>query len=80
MSGYGDAPNELLVEEAATMKQELEKHLQAFNAVLNTDVVNFNKVAAEHGSSTLFAGGPIQIKPEGGVSSGAGNEQDDDQD
>jgi hypothetical protein len=80
MSAYGEAPNELLVEEAATLKQELEKHLQAFNTLLNTDVVNFNKVAAEHGSSTLFAGGPIQIKSEGGVSSGAGNEQDDNQD
>jgi len=62
MGAYGEAPNELLVEEATTLKQELEKHLQAFNTLLNTDVANFNKVAAEHGSSTLFAGGPIQIK------------------
>jgi hypothetical protein len=79
ISTYGQAPNELLVEETASLKQELEKHLQAFNAVLNTDVPNFNKLAAEHGSSTLFAGGPIQIKSEGGVSSGAGSGDEDEE-
>jgi photosystem II stability/assembly factor-like uncharacterized protein len=82
ISAYGEAPNELLLDEAASVKQELEKHLQAFNALLNTDVSTFNKLAAEHGSSTLFAGGPIQIKSEGGVSSvaGSGNEDNDDND
>jgi photosystem II stability/assembly factor-like uncharacterized protein len=78
ISAYGEAPNEIEIEEAATLKQELEKHLQTFNSFLNTEVAAFNKNAAEHGSSTLFAGGPIQIKSEGGVSSGAGTGNDDD--
>jgi photosystem II stability/assembly factor-like uncharacterized protein len=78
ISAYGEAPNEIEIEEAAILKQELEKHLQTFNSFLNTEVAAFNKNAAEHGSSTLFAGGPIQIKSEGGVSSGAGTGNDDD--
>ena len=73
MNSYGEAPSQLEVEEAASLRQELEQHLQEINAFLNTDVAGFNKVAAEHGSSTLFAGTPIQIKAEGGASS-AGND------
>ena len=79
MGSYGEAPSELQVEEAASLRKELEQHLQDINAFLNTDVAGFNKVAAEHGSSTLFAGSPIQIKAEGGASSGAGEDEDDDQ-
>jgi hypothetical protein len=54
------------------------------NTFLSTEVAAFNKKAAEHGSSTLFAGGPIQIKPGSGAASSAstGNqdEEEDDQD
>jgi hypothetical protein len=52
------------------------------NTFLNTEVANFNKSAAEHGSSTLFAGGPIQIKPGVGSASSAstGNEEEEDDD
>jgi photosystem II stability/assembly factor-like uncharacterized protein len=79
MGGFGEAPRDLQVEEATAVRKELETHLQAINTFLNTDVAGFNKKASEHGSSTLFAGDPVQIKP--GVSSsatGSGQEQDQD--
>ena len=76
MNSYGEPPTQLQIEEAASLRTELEQHLQDVNALLNTDVASFNKVAAEHGSSTLFAGGPIQIKTEGGASAGAGNDEE----
>jgi photosystem II stability/assembly factor-like uncharacterized protein len=79
MGSYGEPPSGLMVQEATSMRKELEQHLQDINTFLNTDVAGFNKVAAEHGSSTLFAGSPIQIKAEGGASSGAGEDEDDEQ-
>jgi hypothetical protein len=72
------------VNEANEVHKELETQLAQINTFLNTEVANFNKVAADHGSSTLFAGGPIQIKSGAGAATSAstGNEeeQDDDQD
>ena len=79
MQGFGEAPSPILQEEAASLRKELEQHLQEFNNFLNTDVAAFNKTATEHGSSTLFAGNPVQIKSEGASISGAGNEEDEDQ-
>lgn len=79
MNAYGEAPNQLQIEEAASLRKELAEHLQNVNSFLNTDVAGFNKVASEHGSSTLFAGSPIQIKAEGGASAGAGNDEEEDQ-
>jgi photosystem II stability/assembly factor-like uncharacterized protein len=73
---YGQAPNELQMEEWAALRKELDGHLQKFNDFLNTEVASFNKKAAEKGSSTLFAGGPVQIKSEG-AASGAGQEDDE---
>jgi len=72
-----------VVEEAGEVRKELETQLAQVNNFLNTEVANFNKNAAEHGSSTLFAGGPIQIKSGSGAASSAstGNdEEDEDQD
>lgn len=83
MGGFGEAPSQILMDEATAVRKELETQLAQINTFLNTEVVNFNKTAAEHGASTLFAGGPIQIKPGGGAASSAstGNqEEDDDQD
>jgi hypothetical protein len=65
------------VEEANSVRQELEKTLQTFNTFLNTEVTAFNKKAAEHGSSTLFAGAPVQIKSGAGAAGAAGGELDD---
>jgi hypothetical protein len=82
MGGYYDAPSQILVEEANEVRKELETHVAQVNNFLNTEVANFNKDAVQHGASTLFAGGPIQIKPAAGAATSAstGNDQDDDDD
>jgi hypothetical protein len=79
MGGPGEAPSPLLVEEATEVRKELETQLAQVNTFLNTEVAAFNKKAAEHGSSTLFAGGPIQIKSGAGAASSAstGNEEEE---
>ena len=83
MGGYYDAPSQILVDEANEVRKELETQLAQVNNFLNTEVANFNKNAVQHGASTLFAGGPIQIKSGAGATTSAstGNEdEDDDQD
>lgn len=81
MGGYGQAPNELQIEEANEVHKELEAHLTDLNNFLNTEVAAFNKTATEHGSSTLFAGTPIQIKSGAGAAgSGSGDQDDNDPD
>jgi hypothetical protein len=82
MGGPGEAPSPLLVEEAAEVRKELETQLAQVNTFLTTEVAAFNKKAAEHGSSTLFAGGPIQIKSGAGAASSAstGNQDEDNDD
>lgn len=78
---FGEAPSPLVVQEATELRQELETHLQQFNTFLNTDVAAFNKTAAEHGSSTLFAGAPVQIKAGAGAAgAGSGDQQHQDED
>jgi photosystem II stability/assembly factor-like uncharacterized protein len=79
MRDAGEAPSPLLVADAAEARKELETQLAQVNTFLNTEVAAFNKKAAEHGSSTLFAGGPIQIKSGAGAASSAstGNQDDD---
>lgn len=77
---FGEVPGPLVVEEATQVRTQLETCLQQFNTFLNTEVAAFNKNAAEHGSSTLFAGGPVQIKSgTGAAASGAGDQDDDEQ-
>jgi photosystem II stability/assembly factor-like uncharacterized protein len=77
MGGYGEAPKDIQIEAAAEMRKELESRLQEFNGFLNTEVAAFNKKASEHGSSTLFAGDPVQIKSgASAASAGTGNEDD----
>lgn len=73
ISDYGQAPNELQLEEMGVVKKELDEHLKELNNVLTTDVVAFNKMALENGSSTLFAGVPIEIKTSA-AQAGASNE------
>ncbi|HEY6305940.1 MAG TPA: hypothetical protein VI488_05700 [Candidatus Angelobacter sp.] len=78
MGSFGEAPKDIQLEEAAAVRKELDAHLQQFNAFLNTEVAAFNKKATEHGSSTLFAGDPVQVKP--GVGSAGSGEEDTDSD
>jgi photosystem II stability/assembly factor-like uncharacterized protein len=82
MGGFGEPLKEIQLEETAEVHKLLEDHLQKFNTLLSSDVAAFNKKAAEHGSSTLFAGGPVQIKSGAGAatSAGTGNAYDDDDD
>ncbi len=80
MGGFGEAPKEIQIEEAVAVRKQLEDTLQRINAFLNTDVVAFNKKAAERGSVTLFAGEPIQIKPEGAAGAASGNMDQDTED
>jgi hypothetical protein len=81
MGAFGEAPREIQVEEAAEVRKELDHQLQQFNAFLNTEVSVFNKKAAEHGSSTLFAGAPVEIKAGAAAAgSGAGDLEEDDPD
>ena len=69
--GFNQAPSPMVQEEMATVKQELDKYLEEFNAMLKTDVPGFNKVASEKGATTLFAGNPIEIKSGSADASGA---------
>ncbi len=81
MGAYGEGPREIQLEEAAEVRKELDHQLQQFNTFLNTEVSAFNKKAIEHGSSTLFAGAPVEIKAGDAASgSGAGELEDDDPD
>jgi photosystem II stability/assembly factor-like uncharacterized protein len=78
MGAFGEAPRDIIVEEATQARKELDGQLQQFNAFLNTEVAGFNKKALQAGSSTLFAGDPVQIKAQSGASSSAGNDDEDD--
>ena len=81
MGAFGEAPSEIQLEEAAAVRKELESQLTQFNTFLNSEVTAFNKKAAEHGSSTLFAGGPVEIKSgAGAATSGAGNQDEEEDD
>ena len=78
-SGYAEPPNELAVEEMADTRKELDQHLKEINDFLNTEVVAFNKLAIEKGSSTLFAGSPITVKSSSESAPGAQEEDNDNQ-
>jgi hypothetical protein len=73
ISDYGQAPSDPQREEMAEVRKELEGHLEAINQLLNTDVAAFNRMALEHGASTLFAGPPITLTPANRTVAGAGN-------
>jgi photosystem II stability/assembly factor-like uncharacterized protein len=55
------APNGLVQAEMATLRGELEQDVTRFNALLKTDVAEYNKAAFEKGAPTLFAGRPIVL-------------------
>ncbi len=76
---YGQPPNEIVKEEIGEVQKELTAQLTAFNALLESDVAGFNKLALQHGANTLFAGPPIQIRPgDTGSATAAGGSDDDD--
>ena len=71
MASYDQPPSEIVLEEMATLRKELETHLQEFNNFLKTDVTAFNKMALEKGANTLFAGDTIELKGGATVAAGA---------
>jgi hypothetical protein len=73
--GYGQPPNELVQEEMANARKELDGYLAQFNEIVKTDVPDFNKLAFEKGANTLFAGGPVELKSGAVQAGGGGDEQ-----
>lgn len=63
---YGEGPRDVVKEEIAAMRKDLEGYLARFNALVGTDVPAYNKTAAEQGVPTLFVGEPITVKPPAG--------------
>lgn len=60
--GYGEAPRQVVLEELAAVRKEVEGYLARFNAFLATDVPAYNTAAAQEGVPTLFVGDPILIQ------------------
>jgi hypothetical protein len=46
------------------LRNQLDEQLHSFNALLSNDVGNFNKLAAESGAGTLYAGPAIALRGE----------------
>ncbi len=61
-SPYNQAPNARVQQELEACRKELDRYLAEFNQLLKLDVSGFNQLAAEKGTSTLFAGDPVLIK------------------
>jgi len=59
---YDQAPTPLIEEDLALRSKELTGYLERINALLSNQVAVFNKLALEHGSSTLFAGAPVAVQ------------------
>jgi hypothetical protein len=64
--GYGEAPRQVVLDQMAAVRKDVEGYLAQFNALVSTDVPAYNKAAAEQGVPTLFVGDPIVIQPPAG--------------
>ncbi len=60
---YDEPPNALMKERMAQFREDLEKRIAAFNALLKSDVAPFNKSAYAAGAPTIFEGEAIALKP-----------------
>lgn len=60
---YGEPPNALEKELMAQLSTELHEHLAEFNQLLGSEVAAYDKAAYAAGAPTLFAGGPVNVKP-----------------
>jgi len=58
---YDRAPSEELTNEIAATRSQVEEQVRSFNALLTDDVGKFNKMAADTGASTLYAGPAIAL-------------------
>jgi hypothetical protein len=64
---YGQAPNQLALDEMAELTKELDKHLADFNQLIQTEVAAYNKEAFAAGAPTLYASDPISVKKPAGI-------------
>ncbi len=62
-NAYAQPPGEQVMEEWKELRPELDAYLSRFNAILQTDVPQFNQIAQAHGAPTLVAGAPILVLP-----------------
>ena len=63
---HGEAPRQVVLDEMAAVRKQVEESLAQFNALVSTDVPAYNKAAAEQGVPTLFVGDAIAIQPPAG--------------
>jgi hypothetical protein len=59
---YAQSPGEAVLEEWKELRPRLDAYLARFNAILQTDVAQFNQVAQAHRAPTLVGGEPIQVR------------------
>jgi photosystem II stability/assembly factor-like uncharacterized protein len=60
---YDAPPNQIMQEEMTKLFGEVGQTLDEFNALLKTDVAQYNKAAHAAGAPTVFAGSPISVQP-----------------
>ncbi len=51
----------VMLQEMADLQREVAGEIARFNDLLRTDVVAYNRLAADNGAPTLFAGQPIAV-------------------
>jgi len=62
-SNFDEAPTAAVREEVARLEKELDQHLAEFNAIVRTDVPEYDRVAAAEGAPTVWPGEPVKIEP-----------------
>lgn len=70
---YNRAPSEEETAEMAAVRNQVDEQVRTFNALLSDDVGKFNKMAADTGANTLYAGPAIALhgdRPQTQVSGG----------
>ena len=60
-SGFAEPPGEVLRADIAEESRRVADALSKFNRLIAEDVPAFNKIAAEKGAPTLFAGEPVKV-------------------
>ena len=61
---YDRAPSEEQTSEMAAVRNQVDEQVRSFNALLSDDVGKFNKMAADTGANTLYAGPAIALRGE----------------
>ena len=61
---YNRAPSEEETAEMAAVRNQVDEQVRTFNALLSDDVGKFNKMAADTGANTLYAGPAIALHGE----------------